>query len=117
MKDKTISEWYPTEAKILYRVIKLKGGKIHQNDFDRIFSSVKVIDRGRGVRPRYKHHMRCLARLYFGLIALNSPIMCLAGRLEHQFLALAQDMHAEGKLNITCTTKGVFYSIPTPLAS
>ncbi len=111
-KEKTISEWYPQEATILKRVIKLKGGKLHESDFDRIFNEMKKIDRGPGIRPRYRAQFRSLGRMYFGLMTLNSPCMGLLHGLQQQFLALAQDMKQEGKLNITHTTKGVFYSIP-----
>jgi len=110
-KDKSISEWYPDEATILKRVIKLKGGKLHESDFDRIFNEMKKLDRGLKARPRYQMQFRAV-KLRWGLTTRHSPCMGLLQGLQQQFLALAQDMKREGKLNITHTTKGVFYSIP-----
>ena len=111
-KGKTISEWYPTEATILKRVIKLKGGKLHESDFARIFNELKRIKLPAGSKHTFQDSFRKV-RMYFRLTKRHSPIMGIFGGLQQQFLYLAQAMKKEGKINITHTTRGVFYSIPT----
>jgi len=112
MSEKTISEWYPYEAKILTRMIKLKGGELLEADFDRIFGEMKRLDLGPGKHPRYKMTMRSMSRFYFGLTTRDSPVMGILQGLQQQFLYLAQDMYHEGKINVSSNDQGIVYSLP-----
>ena len=110
------SEYFPKESETLRRVIKLKGGALSEDDFDRIFNGHKRIELSREARRahpnkcRFKDYLRPL-KVRFGNCTIGSPVIPLHRGLQQSFLMLCFLMVKDGEINRELKGDIVYYSL------